>query len=418
MSKVLLVNFPFKATGIPTIMPIQLASLGSYLADHGHTIKAIDLNVRPEKDLFQTVGSEDFDAVGISYRNVLPLYWLERFRSLRRMILKLSNIGIKPLLGGTAFSLFYPKIFQWIPEVDLGVIGEGEYTIHRMAEKDDFEDIPGLCFRTGAGLKVNDPPRFLEEEEIPSFRELDGFDYADPSYLVGLQTYRGCNFSCAYCPVNRMGGKTTRLRRMASVKEDLVFLKARGIEHIFIIDGVFNHPWDRSLQILQLFRGLRYPRSWEGFLKPFPEVEEGHIREMAATGAVRFHVDVIAGTERLTSMVGHQVEIGHALRIAGLLRKEGIEGVFYFAYQLPGERLKDEIETLKTMGKIRRRGQKTFIYPFFPYPGTGFERYYGKILDKGILWHILRLVKMVSRPSFFQFKKNLKSLTEMTGKKH
>lgn len=415
MADVLLINIPFHAKGMPRIMPIQFAALGGRLLEHGHRVRVLDLNREPDEKLDDVLGRERFDAVGLCYRNVLPMFWLERFRSLRRMIVRLRRHGITPVVGGPGFSLFHPLIFQRVPELQVGALGEGEETICRFAAGESWSTIPGLCFRTEDGFRSNYPPRFLPGEQIPLFRELPGLEYDDPSYLVGLQTYRGCRYSCAYCPTEYLRGDTQRLRPLEHVERDLLFLCRKNIRHVMIIDGVFNEPRERSLALAELFQKLAFPESWEGFLKPRADLDEETVARFAHAGAIRFHIDIIAGTDRLAPSVGHDLHIRDAFRAAELLKKHDIEGVFYFAYQLPDERLRDETETFGYLRRLRRVGQRTFIYPFFPYPGTRFAELYGNILRRSVFWHARRLLSMMLRPSFFAFLKNMLTLTEMTG---
>lgn len=415
MSDVLLINYPFRARGIPTIFPIQLATLGSNLIAHGHNVRVLDLNVCPETDLHDLLENRRFDFVGISYRNASPAFWLERFRGLRRFIIRLQQCGIEPLVGGPGLSLFAEKIFEWVPEIEWGAIGEGEQTLLRFVEGDDPATIPGLCYRKSGALHVNYPPAFLKGADLPEIQDLEGLEYKHSNYLIGLQTYRGCEQDCAYCPVNYLGGAGLRLRDLDSVRRDLEFFKARAVNHLFVIDGIFHQPLERSERLLDLFNSVGFPVTWEGFFRPWNGVDEKYIRLTAAAGAVRYHVDVITGSSRLNTNLGHGVEPERAVEFATLLKKCGIEGVFYFSYQLPGETFRDSRATQSVIRRIRREDQRTYIFPFFPYPETRLEEIYGKILHKSLGWHAWRLIRMIFRPTFFKFILNLISLDKSTG---
>lgn len=415
MAKVLLINFPFKAKGMPTIFPIQFAALGGYLQQHGHNVSAVDLNVAPRSRLDELLLANQYDTVALSFRNVLPAFWLERFSALRKFIIYLKEKGVQPIVGGPGFSLFHSLIFKLVPEIQVGALGEGEYTLLRFVEGDDWQSIPGLCYRTEGGFQSNYPPRFLPGEEIPAYQNIDGLDYTHPEYLVGLQSYRGCLYDCAYCPSSFLRGDSIRLRPLENVDKDLQFLRAKGVEHFLLIDGVQNVPLERSKELLGLFNPLKHSISWEGFLKPLPKIDDEHVRKLAQSGAVRFHIDIISGTQTVGPIINHGVTIEESIRVAKLLKSHDIEGIFYFAYQLPTERLRDEVETFKHLRILKKMGHKTFIYPFFPYPSTGFEKYYGSILDKGPFWHIRRMITMMLRPSFFMFLHDLMTMTDITG---
>jgi radical SAM superfamily enzyme YgiQ (UPF0313 family) len=415
VARVLLVNGPFHARGIPTIFPIHLAALGSCLVARGHEVRVVDLNVEPPAALDALLDRSRFDRVGIAWRNVLPFYWADRFRGLRRLVRRVADAGFDPIVGGPGFSLFAPVVFRHVPELSLGVLGEGEDALARIVAGEAPADVPGVVRRTGGDVLSNYPPRFLPGEEIPAFRDLPGLRYDHPAYLVGLQSYRGCPHSCAYCPVKFLRGDAVRLRPEEAVRADLEFLAARGVRHVFLIDGVSHYPPERHERVLDRIRETPGIDSWEGFLKPGPEVTDAHLRAVARAKAVRFHVDVITASPRLAAMVGHQVDLGDSLRVARRMRAVGLEGVFYFAYELPTQTLREEIAGLRAMRTIRGAGLTTYVYPFFPFPGTGFDRLLGDVLARPVLWQIARLVKMVLRPSFFRFLRDMTALDESTG---
>ncbi len=415
MAKVLLINFPFKTKGMPTIFPIQFAALGGYLKRRGHDVRAVDLNVTPQDHLDDILSRDRFDTVAVSFRNVLPAFWIERFGALRKLVVYLKGKGVEPLIGGPGFSLFHPLIFKHVPEIRFGALGEGEHTIWRYVEGDDVKDIPGLCHRTENGFESNYPPRFLPGEEIPLFEDIEGLDYAHPKYLVGLQSYRGCGYNCSYCPSTYLRGSSLRRRPMQNVSRDIGFLREKGVEHVLVIDGAFNDPFVRSKELCEEFLKVGRPWSWEGFLKPLPNVGEDYVKLLADSGAVRFHIDIISGAEDIGPLIGHHVRIEECFRVAKLLTKHDIEGVFYFAYQLPTESVKNEFESFRHLRAFQKMGHKTFIYPFFPYPNTGFEKYYGSILAKNAFWHIRRMITMMLRPSFFMFLRDMLTLEVMTG---
>jgi radical SAM superfamily enzyme YgiQ (UPF0313 family) len=415
VARVLLVNGPFRARGIPTIFPIHLAALGSYLIGRGHEVRVVDLNVEPLAALDALLDRSRFDRVGIAWRNVLPFYWADRFRGLRRFVRRVRGAGFDPIVGGPGFSLFAPVVFRQAPELDFGVIGEGEDALARLVEGEPPADVPGVARRTGRDMASNHPPRFLPGEDIPPFRDVPGLRVDHPEYLVGLQSYRGCPHSCAYCPVKFLRGDAVRLRPLAAVRADLEFLAARGVRHVFLIDGVSHYPPERHERVLDLIRETPGIDSWEGFLKPGPDVTGARLAAVARAKAVRFHVDVITASPRLAEMVGHRVDLGDALRVARGMRAAGLEGVFYFAYELPTQTLAEEFAALRAMRAIRRAGLATYVYPSFPFPGTGFDRMLGGVLGRSLAWQVARLVKMILRPSFPRFVRDMMTLDRSTG---
>ena len=178
-------------------------------------------------------------------------------------------------LGGPEVSYRAEAILSEFSQVTGIMVGEGEYTFHKVAEfyegmfarsegnglfavKDPavkgagaqimamLSQIPGIVTRevnTGA-------PHVLDLAEIP-------FWYADGDLLkaefknriVYYETSRGCPFRCSYCLSSIE--KQVRFRPMDMVKKELDFFLENKVPQVKFIDRTFNCKHSHAMEIWQ-----------------------------------------------------------------------------------------------------------------------------------------------------------------------
>ena len=114
------------------VYPIGIVCLAGYLADQGHTVSLLDMNMAgdPFGSLKQRLLDFQPELVGLSLRNVDPLgnrtsSLIPPFIVAVRMVAALVPEAWI-VAGGTGFSLFPERIMQELPEIDYGIAGEGE----------------------------------------------------------------------------------------------------------------------------------------------------------------------------------------------------------------------------------------------------------------------------------------------------
>lgn len=183
--------------------------------------------------------------------------------------------GVPIWLGGPEVSYRAEAVLSEFSQVTGIMVGEGEYTFHKVAEfyEDMFarsegnglfavkdpavkdagteitamlSQIPGIVTRevnTGA-------PHVLDLAEIP-------FWYADGNLLkevfknriVYYETSRGCPFRCSYCLSSI--DKQVRFRPMDMVKKELDFFLENKVPQVKFIDRTFNCKHSHAMEIWQ-----------------------------------------------------------------------------------------------------------------------------------------------------------------------
>lgn len=153
------------------VYPIGIVCLAGRLADGGHCVSILDMNMA--RDPFGSLKERllDFqpDLVGLSLRNIDPLgnrssSLIPPFIVATRMVAALAPHAWI-VAGGTGFSLFPERILRELPEIDYGIVGEAEISFPELVSSLEAGRVTG---------RVEKRPRIGE-----------GSDSGDQSYASG-----------------------------------------------------------------------------------------------------------------------------------------------------------------------------------------------------------------------------------------
>lgn len=116
-----------------------------------------------------------------------------------------QELGIPVIMGGIHISSL-PHILP--PEMDLGVIGEGEQTMVEIAQlymrgdvsPENLAKINGIVFHDAQGRYKMTPPRQLEKDlDVLPLPRRDLFQSKDGNWYQSISTSRGCYYDCVFC---------------------------------------------------------------------------------------------------------------------------------------------------------------------------------------------------------------------------
>ncbi|MBW2671907.1 MAG: B12-binding domain-containing radical SAM protein [Deltaproteobacteria bacterium] len=315
MARIMLVNSPIRTSEPPKHIPYGLAILAALADSTGHEVGILDVNAFRlnreliRRDLKAEAADKPLDLIGVSglvttygfQKEIIP--WLRR-----------DHPGAVIVAGGGCASSIPGEMLEWIPELDMVCIGEGEKTFMEILdhlEDRDFSKVKGIWYREdledwprpskkharkvekkakemvaarrrGEVGVVKNPIRPLMSEE-----ELDQLPYPAWELLpmeevyfknsplalsaealaakrrIDLISERGCPYSCTFCFHNYMGGDRlpdgSRLKplvRYQSARYAVGLIKyARikmGIDFVSILDENFLANRKRALEFCDL----------------------------------------------------------------------------------------------------------------------------------------------------------------------
>jgi len=218
--------------------------------------------------LLDLILTEDFDVLGFSvyvWDAISVFNWIKA--------VKKENKDIKIVIGGPHFSYIYQKVMRNLPELDFIIRKEGEIPflelIKRIRENNtNYKDIPNLVYRDEGndGIienKLAKPPIQLDAYASPYLTGILDEYLKDKCRYIGLQTSRGCPFSCRYCVWN-IQSSYNGVSRIRYFSLDRVISELKYIEKrikkwvsIEIFDATFNENKKRMLEMCQAIQNNR-----------------------------------------------------------------------------------------------------------------------------------------------------------------
>ena len=336
-----------ESTTSEMVYPIGIVTLASVIQEK-YSVELLDLNVEqdPYKALRDKVNEYNPEVIFISLRNIDPLG--NKMTSLMPAFITSVKMisALKPeciiIAGGTGFSLFPKEIMEMLPEITYGIIGEGENSILPLLENLDYPRVKGLCYCQGTEVVITDPSMDFDMEKdyvVPNRRLVDIEKYQENSYVqsIGVETKRGCPFSCSYCVYPNLQGKKLRCRDPQKVVDEIELLqKEYGVQTIHFTDPVVNIPSGHMESICQELISRNIHIRWSGFFRE-DLIDEKNIKLFEQSGCECFSFSPDGLTQEAMDVLGKNMKIKDVMNAARLAAKTNVISVYHFMINVPGE---------------------------------------------------------------------------------
>lgn len=183
MAKVLMINPVIRQEDLPKHIPYGISLLAAIAIEKGHQVVIYDQNAWRKSDevIEQVCKADDWDVIAIGGLTTT-------YGSIKK-ILKIARANCKDALiiaGGGFFTSMPQEMMSWLPEIDLGIMGEAFVTwpeVLKMVDNKefDFSNTLGVCYRDKEGKGKLTPVR-------PNIMDLDVLPY--PAWdLLPLEIY-------------------------------------------------------------------------------------------------------------------------------------------------------------------------------------------------------------------------------------
>ncbi|MCR6545567.1 B12 lower ligand biosynthesis radical SAM protein BzaD [Dehalobacterium formicoaceticum] len=391
--RILLVQTPsVESVTQERVYPIGIVSLATYLKKAGYDVGLLDMNL--EADQFGALKERllDFqpDLVGLSLRNIDPLAnktssLIPPFIVTVRLVSALLPKA-RLVVGGTGFSLFPERIMAELPEIDYGIVGEGEKSyLALLRSLDNPPMIPGLCYRKGEKI-----------ERIPAIADFDMREYLVPDRSLlapelytginqyapsmGIETSRGCPFQCTYCVYGRLQGEKLRCREPRQVVDELEFLyKEHSVQNFHFNAPVVNLPSEHLDEICREILGRRLQITWSGFFRE-DLLNEENVFLYEAAGCNCFSLSPDGLSQQALDVLGKNMKIEDVIRAGELTAQTDVCTMYHFLVNVPGENsetIKSGMELLDRLYELhaKKRNLGTVVLNNIRiFPGTPIEK--------------------------------------------
>lgn len=347
--------------------PAGLGYLAQSLLEEGIECAVEDMRVRGRLSaLRRRIRAFQPDLIGLS------LVSFEYKRSYKLIHdIKESYPQIPIIVGGPHVSVLGQAVLQECPDIDFGIVHEGERPIVQLCRGEaPYEENPGLLYRrNGEMLSGPSPEPVMDLDSIP-FPRYTHFDLGRYAREINIVTSRGCPYRCIFCP-NSLTVRKFRARSAENVVDEIEYWYSRGIKQFNVNDDNFTLIKERVYDIcdemerrrlsglfIRCANGIRADRVDRDLLARMKEVG---IREVA------FGAD--GGNNRVLQEIIHKGEtiedVERALQDACDL---GLRVKLFIIVGSPGETMSDIEDSLA----LAQRYPIVWLHlnnPI-PYPGT------------------------------------------------
>jgi radical SAM superfamily enzyme YgiQ (UPF0313 family) len=239
-------------------MPLGLGYIASILEKDGVKCSILDMNILEMEIPNLTKKVVDFnpDIVGITSTT-------SNFSNAVKVgrAIKAWNPETIVVMGGVHATFKHREIMEKIPEVDVVVRNEGEYTMKFLVRAIKrgvvWNKIKGITYRK-KGKIVSTPEREkienLDELPYPAYHLFEPLveEYVS-KYGVRhfpIVTSRGCPFKCIYCSTSALHGRKYRTRTISNVVDQIEYLKNKyDVTSVSFVDDIFTLQKDRVVEL-------------------------------------------------------------------------------------------------------------------------------------------------------------------------
>lgn len=347
--RILLIQCPTSHLGAgERVYPLGLARL-SALVPAEYKKHGLDMNLHPDPwpVLNSTVEAFTPQVVALSFRNIDPLAghqtsYLSSLATTAAMIRRLLPTA-RIIAGGPAFSMYARRLMEEVPEIDAGIVGEGENSFPAaIAETFSPGAIGGLIYREANTIHQNVSADLVDLNRLP-LPDTDTFPpdaYSGKNAYVatmGIEGKRGCNLACGYCLYPFLGGRRFRLRDPERIVDEMQRMKAvHGANLFHFTDPVVNRPKDHFRKVCRTLLRRKPDVSWTGFFRENDlDDDTAALAKDAGLVAVYFSADAL--TDHGLTLLNKQMTMTDVLAAARVTASRNILTVQHFLVNLPGE---------------------------------------------------------------------------------
>lgn len=296
------------------------------------------------------------DVVALGLRNVHDNDYadtrgrVDEYRALVAAIREVSDA--KVVLGGGGYTLLARELLEETG-ADFGVAGEGELAFAQLLDaleaREGVERVGGVHrFVDGQVFAPTRPAAGvdLERTPFPDRRWVDRRHYVEVG-TESVQTKRGCRMRCSYCTYPEIEGRLSRLRPPELVARELdhVAEVAPEVDHVFVVDAVFNLPRPHALAVCDALIARDRTIPWTCYVNPI-DFGAPLAERMAAAGCLGMEIGSDSGSDAVLGRLRKGFDTRAVRRTSEVARAAGLRDCHTFLLGTPGETLDDVRRTL------------------------------------------------------------------------
>src|SRR4030042_3171219 len=406
--KVLLINPPqifYPGSDAPAgNLPLGLMYIAAMLDKAGHNVEILDAFMTYSS--FLKVG--DTLEVGMPYGRIREEIRRRKpdivgianpFTCQAENAVRVANIvkevdsSILTVVGGPHVTVVPTEFLKDAKNVDIAVIGEGEYTMLDIASffegHKDISKVQGIAYRKDDTIMLNSPRPFiknLDELPYPAYHLVDMEQYLNPKNIeyrsfkdraISMITSRGCPFNCCFCSVNLHMGKMFRAHSANYVINHIkhVVNKYR-VKPIFFEATTLTFDLKRFEAICDKIIEKNIKFNWEtpnGIRADYLTLSL--LQKMKKSGCRSVFFGIESGDQYiLDNVVGKSLKLTDVIKVAKMCKDIGLKTGAFYIIGFPGEKKENRLRTVELALRLKRDFD-VGMHLFFATPSYGTRLY-------------------------------------------
>lgn len=376
--KVVLVNPP--RTGLdrselsPPLGLIRLAAVAEHV---GWDAEIVDLNLEWHRTALE--GSDFVDhSLGLLQHLNADVYGFTSMAVDSHFALNLArrlkeSLGVRCVMGGPHFASIATDLLELCSFVDAVVTGPGEAGFEDFLRNEQLGQTQQR--RTYSGLDLPGAP--LSGMGRAAYRFVDFAEYLtlNPHRKFDIEGGRGCIFNCAFCYSPGHFGPPQRVSDEALLDE-LEYLGAAGVEHVFFVEDNFINNPAASLQRCLELAGRPTSLTWSCYAT-LPQLTPRLLEAMAAAGCTGIFVgiDAVGDTTQRVLNKNFMRSASRAQEILRVASGVGIQPTCALMVAPPSHALGNDFDATVEMAiSCQRAGAQVRLNALTYYPSTPLAR--------------------------------------------
>jgi anaerobic magnesium-protoporphyrin IX monomethyl ester cyclase len=406
--KVLLINPPqtfYPGSEQPAgNLPIGLMYIAAVLKKTGYIVEILDafmadcafqengetINVGlPFDQIKQEIERRKPDIVGISGPFTCQIGNAIRISDLAKQV----NQKILTVVGGPHVTLVPKEFLEDATNVDIVVVGEGEYAMLEISEafegKKRFSQILGIAYRQNGEVIINPTRPFMQQLDdlpYPAYDLVNMELYISPKKIgyrsfqdraISMITSRGCPFNCCFCAVHLHMGQNFRAYSAEYVLDHIQYVVDKfKVKNIFFEDDNLTLDIKRFEVICDGIIERRIKIGWEtpnGVRADCLNLEL--LKKMKQSGANSIFVGVESGEQQiLDNVIFKSLDLNRVVEFAKNAKQIGLKTGAFYIIGFPGETKENMQRTVDFALELKRK-YDVGMHLFMATPSYGTKLY-------------------------------------------
>jgi len=374
------------AFAAPRMPPLGLAYVAGVLEKDGHKVKILDcvMDKITTDNVIAIINEFKPEIVGLSS----SIITYNKAKATIKAI-KSAFPNIRTVFGGPHISMFKDKVLADVPELDIGVYGEGERTFQELANGKAPPLVLGAIYRDSAGKIVVNPPqpqiKNLDELPLPArhlLPDIKRYSHTPlrsmKGIMVSMVTSRGCPLGCKYCDQATFSGFRGHspdyiFKEIDSIGEDIAFISFE--DDNFGFDKVRLKDFCAE----KINRGYKF--KW-GCSMRLEWIDNETAALMKKSGCATLYFGIESGNQDMIYYVNRRMTLSLIREKLQIVKKHRIQAYGSFIIGLPKDTRETMEQTVKFAMSLPLDGASFNIYT--PYPNTTLReeaKKYGSVSD-------------------------------------